>query len=42
MDVDSRAAFRYSLPVLKIYSSIGLRNVHYRFSVIAVNIGKQP
>jgi len=30
------AAFRYSLPVLKIYS---IRYVHYRFSVLAVSIG---
>jgi len=28
-------AFRYSLPVLKIYS---IRNVHCRLSVLAVNI----
>jgi len=33
------AALRYSLPVLKIYSA---RNVYYRFSVLAVNIGTQP
>jgi len=33
------AAFQNSLPVLKIYS---LRNVHYRFSVPAVNFGTQP
>jgi len=33
------AAFRYSLPVLKIYS---VRNVHYRFSVPTVNIGTLP
>jgi len=35
----SKTAFRYSLPVLKIYSA---RNVHYKFSVLAVNIGTQP
>jgi len=33
------AAFRYSLPVLKIYS---MRDINYRFSVLAVNIGTQP
>jgi len=33
------AAFRYSLPVLKIYS---IRNVHCRFSVLTVNIETQP
>jgi len=32
-------AFRYSLPVLKIYSA---RYVYYKFSVLAVNIGTQP
>jgi len=31
-----RAAFRYSLSVLKIYS---IRYVYYRFSTLAVNIG---
>jgi len=35
----SKAAFRYSLSVLKIYSA---RNVYYRFSVLAVNIETQP
>jgi len=34
-----KAAFRYSLSVLKIYT---VRNVYYRFSVLAVNIGTQP
>jgi len=34
-----KAAFRYSLSVLKIYS---IHNMHYRFSVLAVNIGTQP
>jgi len=33
------AVLRYSLPVLKIYST---RYMHYRFSVLAVNIGTQP
>jgi len=33
------AAFRCSLPVLKIYS---VRNVYYRFLVLAVNTGTQP
>jgi len=33
------ATFRYSLPVLKIYS---VRNVYYRFLVLAVNIKTQP
>jgi len=33
------AAFRYSLPVLEIYS---MRDINYRFSVLAVNIGTQP
>jgi len=32
------AAFRYSLPVLKIYN---IRNVHCRFSVLAVNTETQ-
>jgi len=32
-------AFRYSLPVLKIYSA---RHVYYRFAVLAMNIGTQP
>jgi len=32
-------AFRYSLPVLKIYS---VRNVYYRFLVLAANIATQP
>jgi len=31
-------AFRYSLPVLKIYS---VRDVYCRFSVLAMNIGTQ-
>jgi len=35
----TRIAFRYSLPVLKIYS---IRNVHCRFSVRTVNIETQP
>jgi len=34
-----KAAFRYSLSVLKIYS---IHNMHYRFSVLAVNIGTHP
>jgi len=33
------AAFRYSLSVLKIYS---IHNMHYRFLVLAVNIGTHP
>jgi len=33
-----QAAFRYSLPVLKIYS---VRHMLYRFSVLTVNIGTQ-
>jgi len=33
------AAFRYSLPVLKIFS---ICDMYYRFSVPAVNIGMQP
>jgi len=33
------AAIRYLLPVLKIYS---VRNVYYKFLVLAVNIGTQP
>jgi len=35
----TKVAFRYSLSVLKIYS---VRNVYYRFSVLAVNIETQP
>jgi len=35
----SKTAFRYSLPILKIYSA---RYAHYRYSVLAVNIGTQP
>jgi len=31
-----KLVFRYSLPVLKIYDT---RYVHYKFSVLAVNIG---
>jgi len=34
-----KTAFRYSLSILKIYS---IHNMHYRFSVLAVNIGTQP
>jgi len=30
---------RYSLPVLKIYSTL---YIHYRFSVLTVNTGTQP
>jgi len=35
---DTMAVFRYSLPVLKIYS---IRDVHCRFSVLTVNIETQ-
>jgi len=34
--LETVAVFRYSLSVLQIYS---IRDVHYRFSVLAVNIG---
>jgi len=38
-DGPTKAAFRYSLSVLEIYSA---RHVYYRFSVLAVNIETQP
>jgi len=37
--VYTKAAFRYSLSILKIYSA---RYVYYKFSVLAVHIEMQP